>query len=157
MENKTIITPPDWLVRQLIEQAKFALCHRSKCGSLIVVNNAFVIGRGFNAMPNLKQTACFKDSLPANFKSDKTCCIHAEQNAIMDALTNRERSIKGSTLYFIRLDENDQPKHSGQPYCTICSKLALEVGISKFVLWHKEGWTAYDTKYYNELSFQYTE
>lgn len=155
VENKTIIPVPEWLVKQLIEQASFATCHRSKCGSLIVVSDTTVIGRGFNAMPNLKQTDCFKDSLPANFKSDKTCCIHAEQNAIIDALKNHSTSIPGSDLYFIRLDENNNPKHSGQPYCTICSKMALEVGISRFILWHKEGWTAYDTKYYNELSFKY--
>ena len=60
-------------------------------------------------------------------------------------------------LFFIRLDENDEPKHSGKPYCSICSKMALDAGIKKFVLWHKEGWTAYDTKEYNDLTFQYSE
>lgn len=40
--------------------------------------------------------------------------------------------LEGSILFFIRLDENDNPKRSGEPYCTICSKSALDVGISKF-------------------------
>lgn len=44
---------------------------------------------------------------------------------------------------------------AGKPYCTICSKMALDVGIAEFVLWHEEGITVYDTKEYNELSFQY--
>ena len=64
-------------------------------------------------------------------------------------------NVKGSTLYFIRLTDHDCPVTSGKPWCTICSKLALDVGIKNFVLWHKEGWTSYDTKEYNELSYQY--
>jgi hypothetical protein len=33
--------------------------------------------------------------------------------------------------------------------------MALDAGISYFVLWHEEGWTAYETNYYNKLSFEY--
>lgn len=138
----------------LIEVAKKSTCSRSKCGS-ILIKNYIIIGEGYNAMPCNNQTECFKDSLPGNFKSDKTCCVHAEQRAIMDALTKHPKSVPGSDLLFIRLDENDNPKRSGEPYCTICSKMALDAGVSRFFLWHKEGWTAYDTAHYNELSFQY--
>jgi deoxycytidylate deaminase len=138
--------------------AQQATCTRSKCGSVIIDDNGIIIGEGFNSQPCSNSIVeCFKDDLPKDFKSDKTCCIHAEQRAILYALKYFPGQIKGSMLFFLRLDENDRPKNSGQPYCTICSKMALEVGISKFVLWHKEGWTAYDTDYYNKLSFQYKE
>ena len=108
-------------------------------------------------MPCNEVADCFKDTLDKTFKSDKTCCIHAEQRAIMDALKDYPGQIRESRLYFIRLDDQNQPKKSGKPYCTICSKMALDAGISEFVLWHKEGITVYDTKEYNELSFQYKE
>ena len=61
----------------------------------------------------------------------------------------------GSDLYFIRLDQEGKPAKSGNPYCTICSKMALEVGIKTFHLWHSEGIVAYDTEEYNILSYQY--
>lgn len=139
----------------LISMAKESMCHRSKCGSILLDSNNNMIGAGWNSQPCEVSGECFKDSLASGFKSDKTCCVHAEQRAIVNTLKTNPHLIKDSTLLFIRLDENGQPKHSGQPYCTICSKMALDVGVSKFALWHKEGWTAYETKYYNELSFQY--
>lgn len=57
----------------------------------------------------------------------------------------------------MRLDEYNGKIISGKPYCTICSKLALDVGISEFVLWHNEGICVYNTIEYNEISFGYKE
>ncbi len=142
-----------YISKYLNDVAKKSTCKRSKCGS-VIVSNGLIIGEGYNSMPCNEDSECFKDKLASTFKSDKTCCIHAEQRAILNALKNNHE-LKDSVLYFIRLDENDEPKRSGEPYCTICSKMALDVGVAKFVLWHKEGWIAYGTKYYNELSFQY--
>lgn len=116
-------------------------CLRSKCGCVIVKNDK-IIGTGFNSPPlNKCFQKCRKDILPKDFKSDKTCCMHAEQRAIIEALKNNPKQIIGSTLYFIRLDENELPAIAGKPYCTICSKMALDCGIKYFVLWHKEGIT----------------
>jgi deoxycytidylate deaminase len=147
---------PTNILSDLVLIASGSTCKRSKCGSIIIANNRPLwIGTGFNSQPCNVDAPCFKDSLPTNFKSDRTCCVHAEQRAIMDALKNYPHMVRDSTLWFIRLDENDQPKPSGDPYCTICSKMALDAHISKFMLWHKDGWTEYDTKEYNELSFQH--
>jgi len=152
---KKIVNLDKNLFDELVHVAKKSTCHRSKCGS-IIVSDGTVIGVGYNSQPCNVNAECFKDSLDPNFKSDKTCCIHAEQRAIFDALKRNPSLIEGSRLYFIRLDENDNPKRSGEPYCTICSKSALDVGISEFCLWHAEGWTAYETNYYNQLSFKLT-
>ena len=143
------------IVDKLTDVAKKATCKRSKCGSVLISEYGNLIGSGYNSMPCNVDSACFKDELPTGFKSDKTCCIHAEQRAIMEGLKHYSRLVEGSTLYFLRLDDNDQPKQSGQPYCSICSKMALDAGIKYFVLWHKEGWTAYETEEYNSLTFKY--
>lgn len=136
--------------------AKVALesqCLRAKCGSVIVKNNK-ILGRGFNSPPkNIKMLRCVKDYLPKDFKSDRTCCVHAEQRAILDALRNNPKEIENSRIYLIRLDENNNKIEAGKPYCTICSKLALDVGIAEFVLLHKEGLCVYDTDEYNTMSF----
>src|SRR3989338_506429 len=135
--------------------AAYSCCFRSKCGS-IIVKDTNIIGRGYNSPPlDVKLEYCLKDSLPVDFKSDKTCCLHAEQRAIVDALQHHPDKILGSRLYFIRLDEEGNKEKSGDPYCTICSKFTLDAGVAEFVLWREEGVCVYDTKENNELSFKF--
>jgi len=137
--------------------ARYSPCFRRRCGSDIV-NDGLVLGIGYNAPPGKKiLEKCLKDDLPKNFKSDKNCCIHAEQNAIKDALINHPDKIVGSRLYFTSIDEKNNILFSGKPYCTICSKESLNVGIAEFVLWHESGIAVYDTQEYNDLSFAYRE
>lgn len=148
----------NYFLLESIKVAKNATCNRSKCGS-VIVSNGEIIGKGSNTPPNNKesQRRCSNAKSDYNKKvTDKTCCIHAEQRAIIDALKKNPDKIQGSRLYFIRLGENDEPKSSGEPYCTICSKMALDVGISEFVLWRNETFCVYDTEKYNNLSYQYS-
>ena len=138
------------------EAANLALhsnCLRSRCGS-VIVSDKIIIGSGWNSPPQHRVLKyCFKDDLPKDFKSDRTCCVHAEQRAIMDALRKNPDRIVGSRLYFIRLDDKGNKLFAGDPYCTICSKMALDVGIKEFVLFHEKGICVYDTFEYNEISF----
>ena len=146
-------------IKEVAEVAKLSTCLRSKCGSIIVKENE-IIGKGYNSPPKEleSQRKCSNKKEEYHKKvTDKTCCIHAEQRAILDALRNNPEKIKDSVLYFIRLNENNKISHAGNPYCTICSKLALETGIKHFVLMHKEGLKFYNTEEYNLLSYQYKE
>src|SRR3989344_6969601 len=134
-----------------------SFCLKAKCGA-VIVKNSEVIGYGFNSpQGNKKLEKCLKNELPEGFKSDKTCCIHAEEKAIMLALKKDPWGITlpGSRLYFIRLDEKGEKTFAGRPYCTICSKMALDVGISEFTLWHEEGICVYGTEEYNKISVEY--
>ncbi len=139
------------------EVAQNAKCERSKCGSLIVWMNK-IIGSGVNSPPGEieEQRRCSysKDSYDKKV-TDKTCCVHAEQRAMMDALRKNPNELFGSRLYFIRLDSDGAPSKSREPYCTICSKMALDVGIAEFVLWQDKGVCVYNTEEYNALSFNY--
>ena len=137
------------------EIAEKSTCLRSKCGAVIIKGNE-MIGSGFNSLPlDEHPDRCIKDELPSNFKSDRTCCMHAEQRAIMEALKANPDKLKGSRLYFIRLDSDGAKKSSGSPYCTICSKMALDSGVSEFALLHDKGICVYNAKEYNALSFQF--
>jgi deoxycytidylate deaminase len=141
------------------EVALNATCQRSKCGSVIVSNDQ-IIGEGFNspAAGLESQRRCTADKSQYHRKvTDKTCCVHAEQRAIMAALSTNPAKINGSILYFILLDESQKPSFAGQPYCTICSKMALDAGVKTFVLWHQQGIAFYDTAEYNQLSYQYQD
>lgn len=141
------------------QEAKKSTCQRLRCGSIIVQNNT-IIGSGFNSPPaNIEsQRRCLNEKSAYHSKiTDKTCCIHAEQRATMDVLRNKPDQIEGSILYFVRLNNNDNISKAGKPYCTICSKIALDVGVKKFVLWHDDGICVYDTDEYNDLSYKYFE
>ena len=138
------------------EEAKKALCLRANCGAVVVLEGK-VIGIGHNGPPHddIAQRKCEEDLLKSpKPRHDRTCCIHAEWRAIIEAL-KKQGNISGGTLYFMRADETGKPMKSGKPYCTICSRLALEAGLKYFGLWHEAGIKLYDTKEYNELSYAF--
>jgi len=81
--------------------------------------------------------------------------MHAEWRAIMDALRRNPNKISGSKLYFTRIGENGEIKKSGKPYCTVCSRLTLDAGISYFLLWHEGGICEYPANEYDKLSRSY--
>ncbi len=144
-------------IAKAAEIASDATCERAKCGS-VIVKSGEIIGVGFNSPPrnleNQRRCSRPKDSYHKKV-TDKTCCVHAEQRAIMDALRRNSDKLPGSRLYFVRLDGGGKPSRAGEPYCTICSKMALDVGISEFVLWHEKGVCVYNTEEYNTLSYLY--
>lgn len=138
-------------------QARAATCLRDRCGA-VIIGAGQRIGEGVNGPPGglaAQQRCLRRHELATGFKSDTTCCIHAEQRAVMAALRHHPEKLAGARLYFIRLDPAGQPVVAGQPYCTHCSKLALDAGLAEFVLWQAAGITVYDTIEYNDLSFQW--
>ncbi len=147
------------------KEAENATCLRAKCGAVIVKNDV-IIGRGFNspatadtdknhASKAAQKCDCVYTQSPKP-KSDRTCCVHAEWRAIIEALKNSsENTLAGGALYFTRVDADGNILKSGEPYCTVCSRLALDTGISQFGLWHESGIRMYDTEEYNELSYQF--
>jgi deoxycytidylate deaminase len=140
------------------EVARDAECLRAKCGVVIADAQGEEIGAGFNGPPDgrLDQRRCErKHELGDGFKSDRTCCTHAEQRAILDAVRRNPDRVRGGRLYFCRVSDAGDVKRSGTPYCTVCSKAALEAGLAEFVLWHQEGVCVYPADEYNDLSYRY--
>jgi hypothetical protein len=134
-----------------------ATCNRAHCGSVIVSRSGKIIGRGYNAPPLGDESQRMCDEIfdtTKKPKSDKTCCVHAEWNAIMDALKHFGKEVEGSTLYFMRVDESGAMTDAGDPYCTVCSRLALESGIAVFGLWN-DGPDLIDTNKYNQRSYDF--
>ncbi len=139
------------------EIAREAKCQRAKCGSVIVSIEGIEIGTGYNAPPlDLEENrAChhgWSTLHKPNF--DRTCCMHAEWRAILDAIRENPKRLLKSTLYFMRVNDSGELTRAGKPYCTVCSRFALDVGIKNFVLWHESGVTVYPTSEYNRLSYQ---
>ena len=137
--------------------AQRASCSRAHCGSVVVSKDGQIIGRGYNAPPLGDESQRMCDAMldqSVKKNNDKTCCVHAEWNAILDALQHHSDKIEGSTLYFMRVDEAGEFTEAGQPYCTVCSRLALQSGIKTFGLWN-DGPEMIKTDEYNIRSYAY--
>lgn len=138
-------------------QARRATCHRAKCGSVIVTSDGHVIGAGFNAPPRHLESMRYCDAKLDMTKKpsyDKTCCVHAEWNAIMGALKDYGEKVNGARLYFMRVDEDGAWTDAGEPFCTVCSRLALESGLDEFALWVDGAPKIYDTTRYNADTYK---
>lgn len=137
--------------------ARDALCLRAKCGAVIVQNGA-IIGEGYNAPPcdDVSSARCLVEGYDRSRKPkyDLTCCVHAEWRAIMDML-RRGEDPRDSVLYYVRLSDEGMLKYSGDPFCTVCSRLARDAGIAHFALRHANGATLYDTKDYDDRSYAF--
>lgn len=145
--------------QQAAEAAKRATCLKASCGSVVVDVHGRIIGEGWNAPPlgDEAQRKCeVEHDLSKKAKSDKTCCVHAEWNAILMALRNHPMMVEGSTLYFMRVDAEGNFTEAGEPYCTVCSRLALQSGIKTFGLWN-DGPEMIPTDVYNLKSYEFSE
>lgn len=145
------------------DAAMLSLCRVARCGAAIVGRSEFIadplfagslLSVGFNQPPGgIAHRRCHQTSPSKRHpKADRTCCVHAEVKAILNVDRSR---LQDSTLYFVRVDAEGNLQPSGRPYCTGCSKLALEVGIGKWVLWHADGPREYAAEEYNDLSHNY--
>ena len=144
--------------QEAAHEAEAALCYRAKCGSIIVAEDGEVIGRGHNSPPNddESQRTCNKEwDLSIKPKYDKTCCMHAEWNAVLDACKTSPDKIGGSTLYFMRIDEDGNFTDAGEPYCTTCSRLTLASGVGYFAVWDGGRPKIYTTPEYNQKSYDF--
>lgn len=155
LSGKEVREAERWM-EEAATSARMALCRRARCGT-VIVQDSEVIGRGYNAPPCDKEEhrVCGEVFPAGKPKYDKTCCIHAEWRAIMDALTHYGDRVRGADLYFVRVDEGGAIKKSQKPFCTVCSRLALDAGLTTFHLWHEEGVGRYETGEYNRLSYEY--
>lgn len=102
-----------------------ANCIKGKVGAILVKNNK-IIAKGVNSVPNgimpCTEETCLRKKLNLKSGENQELCfvVHAEQNALIDAL-NHEVNVKGSTIYVTK-----------QP-CLICTKMLINAGIKKVI------------------------
>ena len=138
------------------EVAKDATCLRAKCGS-VIVKDSVIIGKGFNspALDSENQRLCNVEmDTELKPKYDKTCCIHAEWRAVLDACKTNAEKIGGSVLYFMRINEAGEFTDAGEPFCTVCSRLTMESGVAEFALYNDNGADIYSLDEYNLKSYE---
>ncbi len=102
-----------------------ANCIKGKVGAVLVKDNK-IIAEGVNSVPNgitpCTEKTCIRKKLNLKSGENQELCfvVHAEQNALIDALNNKI-DVKDSVLYVTK-----------QP-CIICAKMLINVGIKKII------------------------
>lgn len=67
------------------------------------------------------------------------------------------KDLRGSILYFTRVDADGEIVYSGEPYCTVCSRLVYDAGIASWALWHTNGIRLYSAKQVYDLSYEFQQ
>ena len=130
------------------DEGKKSPCARDKRG-VVIVKDSLEIGLGFNAPPSVFicepkycQPTC------------KDYAIHAEMNAIVNAVRRGNGlNLIGARMYHARV-ENGVLQDSRKPRCYQCSKHLVAFGLGEFVLKHQEGLTLYPIEEFNRLSLE---
>lgn len=137
--------------------AQEATCRRARCGA-VIVQDGEVIGEGYNSPPLNDEGQRMCDSpkdVARKPKYDKTCCLHAEWRAVLDAYKKNAQKVKGATLYFVRLGEAANFDDFGQPFCTTCSRLMMEAELSDYRVWNNSGVDVYPLAEYNQKTYEF--
>ena len=136
--------------------ASRSLCLRALCGS-IIVKGGELIAEGFNSPPQNKdeyRTCLNEYDIPAGFRHDRTCCIHAEQRAIENA-TRAGKDVAGARIYFVAIDNDGNKLMTEHLKCTICSRAVLDAGIAEFAFYAADGVRIFDAADVDALSYNY--
>ena len=112
-----------YFMNYAIDISKKANCIKGKVGA-ILVKDGKIIAEGVNSVPEgikpCTDETCIRKKLKLKSGDNQELCfvVHAEQNALLDALKKRIE-VEGSTLYVTK-----------QP-CIICVKMLINAGIKK--------------------------
>ena len=112
-----------YFMNYAIDISKKANCIKGKVGAVLVKNNK-IIAEGTNSVPEgiepCTEETCIRKKLKLKSGEKQELCfvVHAEQNALLDAL-RKKIEVKGSVLYVTK-----------QP-CIICAKMLINAGIKK--------------------------
>lgn len=136
------------------EMAKKSLCHRARCGA-IIVKNGVMVAEGFNAPPqnsDERRTCLNEYEIPGGFRHDRTCCIHAEQRAALNA-AKQGKDLTGGRVYFVFLDEAGRKIKVSDIKCTICSRVILDAGVSEWAVYAPDGVRIYGVAEFDAFSY----
>ena len=112
-------------MKEALKLSKTANCIKGKVGAILVKKNK-IIAQGVNNVPDginpCTEETCIRKKLQLKSGEKQELCfvVHAEQNALLDALKNKV-DISDSTLYVTK-----------QP-CIICAKMLINAGIKKII------------------------
>lgn len=135
-------------------EAKRARCQKSHFGAVIVKDNV-VLARGHNEPVGESCKICLRKekNVGAGICSELCFAIHAEQNALLQALRER-RDIHGAVMYIGHIKNGKIKKFLGKPFCTICTRLIAVSGLSGVILYAEDGYMFLSVDEFNEKAIR---
>lgn len=122
------MTRPSWneyFMRMAVLASSRSTCLRRRVGA-VVVKDRMVLSTGYNdtprGLPNCGDGGCARcaSTAPSGQALDTCLCLHAEQNAIIQAAYHGA-AISGAAMYITH-----------QP-CLTCAKMIVNVGIRRMI------------------------
>lgn len=135
-----------------VEEAINSRCKKAKRGTMIVKDGE-IMGRGYNE-PTIPELCCLRDNIRDDSHVELCTGVHAEQNAILNAMASG-KSLIGSRMYHEKVKDGKVTPVGDIPSCTVCSRLVYKTGIAEFVLRHQRGFAIFDAEEFNRMSFGY--
>ena len=135
------LLPPEEAIQTATEAALKSVCQKSKRGAVIFMDptpystesrNPLLIASGFNQLPI--------GNCSGSPECRKFCgrrCVHAEQDAIIEAMAVTDGSMRFCILLHIKVVDGVAVPGGG-PSCLECSKLILHSGIMGVWLWENK-------------------
>ena len=111
-----------FFINKAMSISEKSTCKRRHVGCIIVTNEDIVGSGTNNSVGNIACKNCYRmeNNIPSGKSLDKCYAIHAEQNAIMDALKSNKK-INNCTVYVTTFP------------CSTCMKLLASIGCSKII------------------------
>ncbi len=136
------------------EEAKKAKCQKSHFGA-IIVKEGIVLAKGHNKPIDKICEVCLRKekNIGSGINSELCFSIHAEQNALLQALKNT-KDISNAVMYIGHIKDGQIQKFSGKPYCTICSRLIAGSELKGVIFYTGDNYLLLTTKEFNEKSFE---
>lgn len=132
------------------KEAKKSTCKKSQRG-VVIIRGGVILSKGHNKV-TLSELCnpCIRENIKDNSRVELCSAIHAEQMALLNV---KNRLLKDAKMYHIEVKDGKM-KPSGNPSCTVCSRMIYEAEI-EFVLWHEKGYAVYGPEEFNKISFDY--
>ena len=112
-------------------------CLKTHVGAVIVKDEK-MIASGANVLPDgSKCKSCPREGLASGEKAELCTAIHAEQEALMDAL-RKHVDVKGAVMYVGKIKRGVK-EPATKMFCPWCSKLVLASGLSGIIFYAPGG------------------
>lgn len=117
----------------------------------VLVNGSSLLAWGINGVPFPGEDHCYCRC--GDLGHHDQCRTHAEQRGITLAREGDGwEMLAGATLIYVRLEVDDSVRLQEPHFCARCSRLALSLGVARWVFALKDGLVAYSAADYDSIA-----
>lgn len=140
-ENPVLADP---IYQECMRLARQSDCRKMHFGC-VILNNGRVVGRGYNRRtePVCQWYDCCEErkKIPSGTMLERCTAIHAEQMAVIQALSRFGEEVLGAAVLYVAGERGDgTPFFQTGFYCSFCSRILKEAGIRTIAEASDNGW-----------------